>query len=214
MVLEPRARLGAETGLQGGRATAMSSTQRGSSIQDRTRAAIVEAAAVAFGRTGASAKLDDVAEAAGVSRATVYRYFSSRDELLEALVDEAYQEVVQRVRDANIEDVPFIEALARVTRAAALTADHFVFLHNDALPRYQHHLDDEYESRMIELFRRGQNEGLLRQDVPTIWLRTVFRAIVTEALYHGIDVQLSAEDIAPLVVSQFMHGASAAAVAD
>lgn len=188
-----------------------SSIQRGSSIQDRTRAAIVEAAAVAFGRAGAGARLDDVAEAAGVSRATVYRYFSSRDDLLEALVDAAYGEVVQRVRDASIEDVPFTEALARVVRAAAMTADHFVFLQNDTLPRFQHHLDDEYEGRMIELFRRGQHEGLLRDDVPTAWLRIVFRAIVTEALHHGFAQQLSAEEIAPLVVSQFMDGAASPA---
>ena len=104
-------------------------------VQDRTRAAIVEAAIQVLADEGISAKLDTVAVAAGVSRATLYRHFSSREELLGALVDAAYEEVVERLRDAQLDAVPFTEGLARVARAAALTGKHIVVLANETAGR-------------------------------------------------------------------------------
>ena len=59
----------------------------------RTRERILEGAMIAVARHGL-AKLDmsDVSESAGVSRGTLYRYFSNRDDLLTALsVQEAYR---------------------------------------------------------------------------------------------------------------------------
>src|SRR4029450_13080532 len=118
------------------------------SIQDRTRSAIIEAAARALADEGFTARLDVIAESAGVSRATLYRYFSNPEDLIEAMVDEAYQEVVQRVREAKVDEAPFPEALARVPRAASLTGAHFVALQTDNAPVRPHHLDDEYEATM------------------------------------------------------------------
>jgi AcrR family transcriptional regulator len=63
------------------------------SPRQRTRERILDGAMVAVARLGL-AKLDmsDVSESAGVSRGTVYRYFSNRDDLLTALsVQEAYR---------------------------------------------------------------------------------------------------------------------------
>ena len=64
-------------------------------LRERVAAAIVEAAATVLAEHGDSASMSDVAGAAGVARATLYRYFPNREALLEALgsvaVDEAGQ---------------------------------------------------------------------------------------------------------------------------
>ena len=52
---------------------------------DRTAAAILDAAAHVFSEQGTAANLADVAAAAGVSRATLYRYYPNREALLKAL---------------------------------------------------------------------------------------------------------------------------------
>ena len=53
---------------------------------DATRARLIDAAAVVVGRVGPrKLALSDVAREAGVSRPTLYRYFGSKDELLEAV---------------------------------------------------------------------------------------------------------------------------------
>lgn len=153
-----------------------------------------------------TAKLDDVAVAAGVSRATLYRYFPSREQLVHALVEAAYQEVIERVRDAQIDEVSFEEALVRVARAAALTGNHFVVLQHEP-PVALDHLDDSFEATMLRFFERGQAEGLLRCDRPTAWLRTVYRAIVIEAIRYAANTELGIEETAALITSQFLDGA-------
>jgi AcrR family transcriptional regulator len=174
---------------------------------ERTRAAIVDAAIRVLADEGSAAKLDTVAVEAGVSRATLYRHFSSRDELLGALVDAAYQEVVQRVRAAGVDDVPFQEALARVARAAALTGKHFVVLDSELLVARPHHLDAVFEETMDGLFERGKSEGSVRVELSTGWLREVFRSLVVAAIHFAALEGLGPEATAALVVDQFLVGA-------
>jgi AcrR family transcriptional regulator len=178
-------------------------------VQDRTRAAIVEAAIRVLADEGISAKLDKVAVAAGVSRATLYRHFSSREELLGALVDAAYEEVVERVRDANLDDVAFMDGLGRVARAAVLTGKHIVVLANETLVVKPHHLDVEFEETMNRLFDRGKAEGHVRHELSTTWLRTAYRAIVVAAIQFAALAGLGAEETAALIVDQFLQGARA-----
>jgi AcrR family transcriptional regulator len=177
---------------------------------ERTRTAIVDAAIRVLADEGSAAKLDTVAIQAGVSRATLYRHFSSREELIGALVDAAYGEVVERVRAAGVDDVPFQEGLARVARAAALTGKHFVVLDNELLVARPHRLDAIFEQTMDQLFERGKSEGCLRADLSTGWLREVFRSLTIAAIHFGALEGLGAEPTAALVVEQFLAGARAA----
>ena len=187
----------------------MSGTPAKQSTQDRTRAAIIEAAARRIGDEGMSVTLDSVAEAAGVSRATLYRYFSSRDELVLGLIDAAYAEYIERVRDANIDTVPFPEAFARLSRAVAHTGSQFVVLQSDAVAVPVPQPDDEFEQALNDLFDRGKTEGSLRPDIPTPWMRAAYRGIAIEALRYVAAAGLGAESAAALIVDQFLRAPDA-----
>ena len=55
--------------------------------KEAKRLALIDAALAVFSRVGyAAAKIDDVAEEAGVSKGTVYLYFESKEALFEAMV--------------------------------------------------------------------------------------------------------------------------------
>ncbi|MEM8920882.1 MAG: helix-turn-helix domain-containing protein, partial [Pseudomonadota bacterium] len=69
------------------------------SIRPNSKDAIVEAAFAVFSRDP-SAALSEVADLAGVGRATLHRYFSSRDELVRALAHLAIQEMDDAVDKA------------------------------------------------------------------------------------------------------------------
>lgn len=72
--------------------------------QMRTR--ILDGTASAIGRHGLrKLGMSDIAVAAGVSRGTLYRYFGSRDELLEALFDHERHRFQSAVNDL-LSDVP------------------------------------------------------------------------------------------------------------
>src|SRR5436190_1132755 len=56
-------------------------------LQERVVSAILDAAAAVLVERGGAASMADVAAAAGVARATVYRYFPTRDALVARLVE-------------------------------------------------------------------------------------------------------------------------------
>ena len=60
-------------------------SKRQTTLHARVSAAILEAAAVVLVERGEQASMADVAAAAGMARATVYRYFPNREALFEAL---------------------------------------------------------------------------------------------------------------------------------
>ena len=79
---------------------------RSDALQNRER--ILEVAKPAFTRSGASASLDDIARQSGVGPGTLYRHFSTREELLEALSE------VEKLAEAERKfavTLPPIEAL-------------------------------------------------------------------------------------------------------
>src|SRR5262245_56007976 len=132
-----------------------------STLQQRARTAIIEAAADVLAREG-NASMNQVARVAGVSRATLYRYFPSRDELINALGKAAYEEATWRVGEAKLDDVPFTEAIARATRALVLTGNHYVVLARQQAPYDPGAADPTFEQTMNRLFDRGKSEGFLR----------------------------------------------------
>lgn len=85
--------------------------------------ALVEAAAGVFESKGyRNATIDDIADAAGVSRPTVYKYTSSKRALLDSLVDAVCDDLEQRL-DAVIDGSP---------EPAAVRVRHVVAMHIDS----------------------------------------------------------------------------------
>ena len=92
---------------------------------------ILEAALTVFAEKGfAAAKLDDIAERAGVSKGTVYLYFESKEAVFTALVQERLGPRVGEVANlARDHDGPVAPLLAQIIRTLGLflrTTDYVV----------------------------------------------------------------------------------------
>ncbi len=88
------------------------------------RAQIMDSATdLILGRGLAHCTLDEVAVAAGISKALIYRHFSSRDELLKALLEREFSVLRGRGLAAFAPDAPF-ERVVRVSTRQA-----FEYLH-------------------------------------------------------------------------------------
>jgi AcrR family transcriptional regulator len=77
---------------------------------ERNRERILEVAKEVFTREGAAASLDDIARRSGIGNATLYRHFSTRDALIEAV----YRSEVEKLAAAEqrfAANMPPLEAL-------------------------------------------------------------------------------------------------------
>lgn len=177
------------------------------SIQDRTATAILEAAARVLARQGQAATISDVALEAGVGRATLYRYFKTRAQLVSALWDAALADTDARLEAAQLEQVPVEEGIARVVRAIAAVGERYEVLlretTHDELERGREALGE----RVVALLERGQREGILRDDVSLELIGEMFGGLVLAGLRKSLADGLGVEEASAVVVRVFLGGA-------
>ena len=89
---------------------------------DRSQLAILDSARDEFAQRGlAGARIDSIAEAAGVNKRLIYYYFGSKEQLFVAVLERAYAEI--REAEQTI-DVDHLDPIAAIRRLAELTFDH------------------------------------------------------------------------------------------
>jgi TetR/AcrR family transcriptional repressor of mexCD-oprJ operon len=122
-----------------------------------------------------AAGMDDLAAAAGVSRATLFRRFASREAIVIAASERAIGRFVAVIDDARPEEGSAMEALARVARGVASLAASHGLLALQTLPeaveaKLLEQVRDASE-RIAALVRRGVSAGELRPEVPAAWVQ-------------------------------------------
>ena len=125
-----------------------------------------------------TATMDEVAKAAGISRATLHRHFAGRDALVRALEALGIEECDAALDSARLDEGTAEEALRRLVKeiepAAGLLA--FLYTENQLFEgEEQNEGWARVDARISALFRRGQQSGEFRIDLTPAWL--------TEALY-------------------------------
>ncbi|MBB3039224.1 TetR/AcrR family transcriptional regulator [Hoyosella altamirensis] len=170
----------------------------------RTRHAILQAAASAL-RKHERAGMADIADEGGFGRATLYRYFASREELLVELSRFAAQTSLEALDEARIDSIPVPDALSRATRALLTVGRELwtVSTHRKELWPEEEKIGD----LMRDLVARGQHEGILRGDLPAHQLSVLFGSLIIGALTLDPLRQLGVEDAADAIMTVFMDGA-------
>ena len=168
-------------------------------------AAILEAAAAVLAERGEQASMADVAAAAGMARATVYRYFPNREALFEALGRVAVEEAGARLRAGRLEQVPVPEAFERAVRALVAVGDYLVVVSRESARPDPAEFEQQVASPLRGLIERAQSSGEIRDDLPASWLMESLIGIVVS----GLQTQpaLGVEDTVAGITSLFLNGA-------
>jgi TetR/AcrR family transcriptional regulator, mexCD-oprJ operon repressor len=176
-------------------------------LQQRVAGAILDGAAHVFALQGGQANMNDVAAAAGVARATVYRYFPNREALLDELAQSAVRDVEERLTSARIDAVPPEEGIARAVRALLDAGDPFVLLVR-LHPRSEPERFERSVMRPLrELFERGQGDGDVRSDIPSARLAESLLGQIV-GMYTSAP-SLGREDMTAMITALFLDGARA-----
>lgn len=155
----------------------------------RNREAILDAAAACLVADPASS-LADIARSAGVGRVTLYGHFSSRTELLTALVHHTMTRVERELTAVDLGGDPWTALDALVTSSWRLLYDLNALLgavERDLPPEVLHGSHGAPRARVEALLARGRAEGAFRDDQPVGWQTACYFAIL-----HGAASEIRA----------------------
>src|SRR5215218_1569673 len=166
-------------------------------LQQRVAAAIVDG----------EARMNDVAAAAGVARATVYRYFPNRQSLLDELAHVAVSDADARLVSARIDEVAPEEGIARAVRALVDVGDPLVLLARERVRSDPERFERGVVQPLRQLFERGQAAGDVRRDISSPRLTESLIGLIVGVLMstptHG------KEDTIATITGLFLDGARA-----
>ena len=150
---------------------------------DRTQQQILRAAMAEFADLGlGGARIDGIAERAGVNKRLIYYYFASKDELFLAVLEQTYADIRDAERELHLLEIEPVQALRCLV---AFTWEHYLahpefltLLNSENLHRARHLKQSarvrEMNSPLIqtlgEVLERGRRGGLFRGGVDPLQL--------------------------------------------
>ena len=156
--------------------------------------------------------MEQLAQAIGISRATLHRMFPYREAIVEAVLALALESSRQAIDSAAIDEGPADEALRRLVATFMPNAVLYLFLqsaHQERCGQADTWLA-EFEpnrQRVLALFRRGQEEGCLRVDLTAQWMHDATSALLFEAAHSVREGRLAAADAVESVLTVLLDGA-------
>ncbi|MFV2173663.1 TetR/AcrR family transcriptional regulator [Actinomadura sp. LOL_016] len=166
-----------------------------------------------------AASMADLAEAAGVSRATLNRHFAGRNELIDEIGTQALDRWERVLDDTGVDvaaasadpDVHAATVRAVLEAFAGVAHEHGWALTSEEVEARPHlrERSDRLEDREIVLYAAAQRSGVLRTDLPVRWIsNTVYGMCVAarESLRRG---DVAPRDVARLMAETFLSGTEA-----
>lgn len=162
--------------------------------------------------TRPTASLADVAEHAGIGKATLHRYFASRDDLMLALGYRALERVADAIADSQPEQDSAVEAFRRLVTAMVPLGDKLHFLTSESiLDTHPDFIaaDRTSQEPVLRLIQRGQASGELRTDLPADWILHHLNYALFATWQSVHDGFVARRDAAPLLVTTLLGGIAA-----
>jgi len=175
-------------------------------LRERVSQQILAAASHVLAVHGQHASMHDVAEAAGVARGTLYRYFPSRRTLVERLCETAAAETDARLGASRVAEVDPLEGLERAIRAFVEVGDAFVVAARERGRPEGVPFDAVVIPPLRALVERAQAAQVVRDDMSASWLSESLLGMLVAAASTS---SLGREDLIASVRRLFLDGARA-----
>ncbi len=158
----------------------------------------------------ATATMDEVARAAGISRATLHRHFAGRDALVRALEALGIAECEAALAAARLDEGAAADAVRRlvgeIEPAAGLIA--FLYTENQLFEgEEQNEGWARVDARLAALFRRGQESGEFRIDLTPAWLTEALYGLIGAGAWAVTEGRVARNDFTHMIVELLLGGA-------
>lgn len=179
---------------------------------ERNRRVLLDAAADALARNP-GASMAEVAREAHLTRATLYRHFGTREQLIEAMRAEALVRARETIAGCRLDEGTALDALRRVVDAIVAQGARFGFLlaeGADQDPDFARERAGVF-APLREVVRRGQASGQMRTDLPTEWIVTAVVSLLTGGVRASASLPAGAGAVDELVFRTLVEGVGARA---
>jgi AcrR family transcriptional regulator len=150
---------------------------------DRSRQGLLAAARDEFAEHGlGGARVDRIAERAGVDKRLIYHYFEGKDSLFLAVLEETYRSIRLAEQRLHLVDLPPAEAVRRLTEFTwnyYLEHPEFLTLLNSENLHRGRHLEQSKRARemnspliqtLADILERGRAQGVFRGGIDPVQL--------------------------------------------
>lgn len=189
----------------------------------RRRALIIKSAAHVFGRKGFHATtLEEIAAELQVTKASLYYYFSTKEELLYEVHLLSLQDVLAQLDEVRAEFSSPVDQLQRIVAGhlRVLASDYegaFLLQQEYDLPEPYHarivELRDRYERGLLEIVQDGVRQRLFRVKDERVAVRMILGGINWFLRWYRASGRLTVEQIADAYVDFIFYGLLASPVA-
>lgn len=147
------------------------------------------------------ASISEVAEHAGVTRATVYRHYADRDALLQAMATETARQIVPALLD-ELRPLPWDEALGLLAERVVSSGEAYRDVILTIAPQLEQAVRIAVEDEPIQAeiaIRRTNGEITTAQ--PDDWLALCIRAICIAAIGRLADPDVERDELVALLAT-------------
>lgn len=161
------------------------------------------------------ATLQELAKAVGVSKATLYRFSRTREQLVERLLGYSTAMITDAIRAAELEAHPPLQGLRRLNANNLEHRELTVFLVHywKADESGEICAEKDWETQLDAFFLRGQQEGVFRIDIAAPAMTEIWVSILiglVDAEHRG---RVARAAMPTLLESAFLQGVAAAPAA-
>ncbi|MBN0045488.1 TetR/AcrR family transcriptional regulator [Streptomyces actuosus] len=157
-----------------------------------------------------TATMDEVARAAGISRATLHRHFAGRDALVRALEALGIAECEAALDAARLDEGPVGDAVRRLVAEIEPQAGLLAFLYteNQLFEGEEQNAGwARIDERIADLFRRGQETGEFRIDLTPAWLTEALYGLLASAAWAVAEGRVAPREFTYMIVELLLGGA-------
>ncbi|KZL13286.1 MULTISPECIES: TetR/AcrR family transcriptional regulator [Pseudovibrio] len=156
------------------------------------------------------ASLTEIAEIAGIGRATLYRHFASREALIEEVLKVSFEDIIQALTPMEKEGLRGKQAMMRAVELMLPLADRLRFLSSFWLdgervlskdPRYA-----LMEQETITSVEQAKEDGDIRKELPTRWVMNTYDVLLFSAWDMIVKEKADIGEVTALLMTTFFDG--------
>jgi AcrR family transcriptional regulator len=182
-----------------------------------TKQDILEASAQIFSEKGYhAASMEEIANAVGLKKASLYHHVESKQEILVELLDQSLDLLIERIEEVTKKNLPsdkklelamgtYMSTLVEFRELSSVLLLEHRSLDEEGLKRHVPRRD-KLEGLMRGIIEEGKREGIFNQNDSRISVKAVMGVANWLIMWFRKDGSLSAEEIASIISSLMLNG--------